>query len=68
MIADLGFFALVIAFGVSIYAAIAAWYGNRVDEQRWVESARNAVVLVFPLVDDFLCNHCHFFVEQRFFN
>ncbi|PIE80757.1 MAG: cytochrome C biogenesis protein [Chloroflexi bacterium] len=50
MIADLGFFALVIAFGVSIYAAMAAWYGNRIGEQRWVESARNAVILVFPLV------------------
>ena len=50
MIADLGFFALVFAFGVSIYAAVAAWYGNKVDEQRWVESGRNAVVLVFPLV------------------
>jgi cytochrome c-type biogenesis protein CcmF len=50
MIADLGFFALIIAFGVSIYAAVAAWYGNRVDEPRWIESARNAVILVFPLV------------------
>ena len=35
---------------MSIYAAIAAWYGNKVGEQRWVESARNAVILVFPLV------------------
>jgi cytochrome c-type biogenesis protein CcmF len=50
MIADLGYFALLIAFAVSIYAAIAAWYGNKVGEQRWVESARNAVILVFPLV------------------
>ncbi len=50
MIADLGFFALIIAFGVSIYAVFAAWYGNRVGEQRWIESARNAVILVFPLV------------------
>lgn len=50
MIADLGFFALVFAFGVSIYAALAAWYGNHIDEPRWVESGRNAIVLVFPLV------------------
>jgi len=50
MIADLGYFALVIAFGVSIYAAIVAWYGNKIDEPRWVESGRNATILVFPLV------------------
>ena len=50
MIADLGYFALIIAFAVSIYAAIAAWYGNKVGEQRWVESGRNATILVFPLV------------------
>ncbi len=34
----------------SIYAAIVAWYGNRIQDSRWVESARNAVVLVFPLI------------------
>lgn len=50
MIADLGYFALIMAFGVSIYAAIVAWYGNKIDEPRWVESGRNATILVFPLV------------------
>ena len=50
MIADFGYFALLAAFAVSIYAAVTAWYGNKVDEQRWVESGRNAVILVFFLV------------------
>ncbi len=50
MLADLGFFALVIAFGTAVYAAVAAWYGNRVGKIQWVESARNATILIFVLV------------------
>ncbi|MFO7678960.1 MAG: heme lyase CcmF/NrfE family subunit [Chloroflexota bacterium] len=50
MIADLGYFALLIAFVVSIYAALASWYGGRQDDPRWVESARNAVILILPLI------------------
>ncbi|MCA9952154.1 MAG: heme lyase CcmF/NrfE family subunit [Anaerolineales bacterium] len=50
MLANFGFFALVIAFGTAVYAAFAAWYGSRTDNPAWVESARNAVVAVFFLV------------------
>lgn len=50
MIADLGYLALLIAFVVSIYAAFAGWYGSRQQDPRWVESGRNAVILVLPLV------------------
>lgn len=50
MIADLGYFALLLALLVSIFAAFAGWYGSRRDDPRWVESARNGVILVFPLV------------------
>lgn len=50
MIADLGYFALLLAFCTSIYAAGAAYYGRRVANERWVESARNATFIVWPLV------------------
>jgi cytochrome c-type biogenesis protein CcmF len=50
MIPDIGYVALIMAFGVSIYAAFAAWYGHRTEKPRWVESGRNATVAVFPLV------------------
>ncbi len=50
MIADLGYAALMIAFGVSVYAVLAAVYGMVRHDERWVTSARNATVLIFPLV------------------
>ncbi len=50
MIADLGYVALVLAFGAAIYSAVAAWYGKKKDEWRWIESSRNATILTFPLV------------------
>ncbi len=50
MLANFGFFALVIAFATAVYSAFAAWYGSRTDNPAWVESSRNAVVAVFVLV------------------
>jgi cytochrome c-type biogenesis protein CcmF len=50
MIADLGFFSLLFAFLAAVYAVVASWYGNRVDQRAWVESARNALIVTFPLV------------------
>lgn len=50
MFTDLGYAAVVVAFFVAIYAAGAAFYGARRQEWRWVESARNATVVIFPLV------------------
>lgn len=50
MIADLGYAALIIAFGVSIYAVLAAVFGMTRHDERWITSARNATVLIFPLV------------------
>jgi cytochrome c-type biogenesis protein CcmF len=40
----------LLAFGTSIFAALAGWIGMRRNDDRWVSSARNAVILVFPLV------------------
>jgi cytochrome c-type biogenesis protein CcmF len=50
MIPDLGYIALGLAFGTAVYAAVAAWYGHRSDQPRWVESARNATIITLPLV------------------
>lgn len=50
MIADIGYATLVTAFIASIYAAGAAAYGARSGQQRWVESSRNAITIIFPLL------------------
>jgi cytochrome c-type biogenesis protein CcmF len=50
MIADLGFFTLLIAFLAAVYTAGAAWYGHKSGQRHWVESARNATIMTFPLV------------------
>jgi cytochrome c-type biogenesis protein CcmF len=50
MIADLGFFALLLAFLAAVYAVVASWYGSRNGQVAWVESARNALIATFPLV------------------
>ncbi len=50
MIPNVGYFASVFAFGVTLYAAVAAWYGSRMNRPVWVESARRAMVLTFPLI------------------
>jgi cytochrome c-type biogenesis protein CcmF len=49
MLADFGYIALVLAFLVAIYAVGVAWYGNRTNRPYLVQSARNAVILTFPL-------------------
>ncbi len=50
MLADIGNFALVLAFLCAIFSVVAAWYGQRTGQVAWVESARNATIVVFPLV------------------
>ena len=50
MIADLGYGAIVITFLISIYGVIAAVYGARKNAPAWVGSARNAMLLTFPLL------------------
>ena len=50
MIADLGFGAIVITFLISIYGVFAAIYGVRKNAPAWVDSARNAMLLTFPLL------------------
>ena len=50
MIADIGLIGLVLAFVLSLYATLASLYGGRQGLTRWVESARNASILVFVLL------------------
>jgi cytochrome c-type biogenesis protein CcmF len=50
MIANLGYGALVITLLVSIYGIIASFYGARKNSHAWVDSARNAMLLTFPLL------------------
>jgi cytochrome c-type biogenesis protein CcmF len=50
MVANLGFGALVVTFIVTIYGTAAAFYGARKKAVAWVDSARNAMLLTFPLM------------------
>ena len=50
MIANLGYAALIIAFLVCLYGIGAAIYGVRKNDQAWIDSARNAMLLTWPLV------------------
>ena len=50
MVANLGFGTLIITFSVSIYGAVAAYIGARKNRPSWVDSARNAMLLTFPLL------------------
>lgn len=50
MVASLGFSALLITFLVAIFGVGAAYYGARKGEPAWVDSARNAMLLTWPLL------------------
>ncbi|GAP14007.1 cytochrome c biogenesis factor [Longilinea arvoryzae] len=50
MLADFGFGALVITFLVALFGIGAAVYGGLKNSNRWVESARLAMLLTFPLI------------------
>ena len=50
MISDIGLVALVIAFLFSVYATVVSAWGGLRNRPAWVESSRNASLLVFPLL------------------
>ncbi len=50
MLINLGFGALMIAFVVALYGIAAALYGQFKKLSGWVESARMAMLLTFPLL------------------
>src|SRR3990170_951225 len=50
MISEIGLIALSIAFLFSVYGTIGSAYGGLRNRPAWVESSRNASLLVFPLL------------------
>jgi cytochrome c-type biogenesis protein CcmF len=66
MIAGIGFGALVITFLVSLYGIGAAVYGARNNDRRWVESARLAMLLTFPLITISALSLIYMLVTGRF--
>jgi cytochrome c-type biogenesis protein CcmF len=50
MIPEIGYGTLVVAFVVTLYGIFAALYGVRKNLLSWAESARTAMLLVFPLL------------------
>ncbi len=52
MLADVGLIALVLGLFAAVYAAVAAVYGSQkgVGGAAWVASARNALIVVWPLL------------------
>ncbi|MGD2077378.1 MAG: heme lyase CcmF/NrfE family subunit [Chloroflexota bacterium] len=50
MLANLGYAALFIAFLAAVYAPIASYRGLSTKQVGWVQSGRNALLMVFPLV------------------
>ena len=50
MIVNFGYGALIITFLISIYGVAAAIYGARQKQHAWIESARLAMLLAFPLL------------------
>jgi len=50
MIANFGYGALVITFLVTLYGIGASLYGLLKNKPAWVDSARNAMLLTFPLL------------------
>jgi cytochrome c-type biogenesis protein CcmF len=50
MVANFGYGALLITLLLAIYGIFAAVYGARKDKPAWVESARLAMLLTFPLI------------------
>ena len=50
ILVNLGYGALVITFLVSIYGAAAAAYGAQTRKPEWVDSAKSAMRLTFPLL------------------
>ncbi len=50
MVANIGFFALVLAFAASLYGAASAAFGSLRRRPAFVESGRHAMLLTWPLV------------------
>jgi len=50
MLANIGFASLVLTFIIALYGIVAAIYGAVAKKSPWVASARNVMLLTFPLL------------------
>jgi len=50
MVTDIGLISLLLAFVASVYAIAAAVHGARNQREDWVTSARNAALVIAPLL------------------
>ena len=50
MITDVGLIAVLLSFAASVYSIAAAVYGARNKREDWVTSARNAALVIAPLL------------------
>ena len=50
MLANFGYFALLVAFGAAVYATVVALLAARRKEPAWLASAHHAALLTWPLV------------------
>ncbi|MCH7663018.1 MAG: cytochrome c biogenesis protein CcsA [Chloroflexi bacterium] len=66
MLADIGNAALVIAFLLCLYGSAAAIYGAQKNAPAWVDSARNAMLLTFPLLTISALSLIYLLVSNQF--
>jgi cytochrome c-type biogenesis protein CcmF len=50
VIENIGYFSMVLTFLVAIFGAVTAAYGHSSKKPEWIESARHAMLLTFPLL------------------
>ncbi len=66
MAANIGFGALFLTLMISLYGVGAAFIGQRRQEQAWVESARQAMRLVFPLLTISIASLIYLLVTDQY--
>jgi cytochrome c-type biogenesis protein CcmF len=66
MLSTLGYLTLALAFLLTVYGLIAVTWGLAQKSAAWIESARLALLLIFPLVTISLVVLVAFLASQRF--
>jgi cytochrome c-type biogenesis protein CcmF len=66
MVADIGYGVIFIAFLVALYSVGAAIYGDRTKSAGWVESARRAMLLLWPLISISAASLIYLLVTNHF--
>src|SRR5690349_6318668 len=66
MLAEFGYGIFVVTFLVAIYGVITAIYGARTGSAKYVESARRAMLLTFPLITIAAASLIYLLVNNHF--